>query len=229
MKAFWLLLAILLGGGLAAWLIGADGRAANEPVTRPTPVEAASPTLAEPPVALSPVAPSVAKPATAPSEVPQPQSSQPPESRIVRLDGRFEIVGRGNEDDPFRVNWQALGSARESINATTGTLTIPEWLAPLDGAWIEISGYFAPTMQSEATSELLFTMNRWDGCCIGLPPTVFDSAALKLEKEMSLLGQHLIRFGTVRGELHIEPFAAGGMMLGLYRIDHGKITTQSGG
>ncbi|MBL9121824.1 MAG: hypothetical protein JNL80_18105 [Phycisphaerae bacterium] len=228
MRAFWLFLAILIGGGLAAWLIGSTGSTpdvAEKQAAAPNPLpDPASP----PPPAPSPTPAPTPKPSP-PAPTDQSKAVRVLDARTIRLNDRFDVLGRGSVDDPFRVNWQLLSAAMESMDATVGDLAVPPWLEPLNGAWIEISGYFAPTMQSEETDELLFTMNRWDGCCIGLPPTVFDSLALRLDRRISLMGQHLIRFGTIRGELHIEPFAAGGMMLGLYRIEHGTITTQTGG
>lgn len=231
MRAFWLFLAILIGGGIAAWLIGSaesSPKVAGTPVTDPQPLPevsspppAPSPTPPPPPLPPPPAAPA------APAE--GSKAVRVVDARTIRLNDRFDVLGRGSPDDPFRVNWQLLSAAMESMDATAGEVAVPPWLEPLNGAWIEISGYFAPTLQAEETDELLFTMNRWDGCCIGLPPTVFDSLALRLDRRISLMGQHLIRFGTIRGELHIEPFAAGGMMLGLYRIQHGTITTQTGG
>jgi hypothetical protein len=227
MRPFWLLLAILVGGGVAAWLIGSD-----------SPLKA--PNVPPPALTPAPVAPPKAPAAVAPSPLPKPE--QPPgqalgatkaavriiDARTIRLDDRFDVFGRGTSDEPFRIAWPILEATMDSIDGRAGKLDVPAWIEPLNGAWIELSGYFAPVAQAEETDELLFTMNRWDGCCIGLPPTVFDSIALRLDRTISLTGQHLIRFGTVRGQLHIEPFAVGGMMLGLYRLEHGTITSNAG-
>lgn len=239
MRVFWLLLAVLIGGGLAAWLIGGQtepkasiSRVAEQPTSAPP--APTTPTPAPPAHATAPAP--VATPAM-PTPTPKPDAPATTardavrsiDARTLLLDGRFEVIGRGTEQDPFRIGWPLLLAAMEEIDASAGKLAVPRWLEPLDSSWIEISGYFAPILKSESVSEVLFTMNRWDGCCIGLPPTVFDSIALKLRSPVSLVGQHLIRFGTVRGELHVEPFAAGGMMLGLYRLEDGTITTQNGG
>jgi len=35
--------------------------------------------------------------------------------------------------------------------------------------------------------------------------------------------QHPIRFGTMRGRLVLEPFALGGLVLGLYRIEDAEL------
>lgn len=240
MRVFWLLLAVLIGGGLAAWLIGGreEPRATVSSVPDPTPSSTAGVVTPPPTTPMPTPAPSTpdgrANPPAAPrtSDAPKAiahEAVRSIDARTIMLDGRFEVTGRGTEQDPFRVGWPLLLAAMEEIDAATGKMAIPAWLEPLNASWVEISGYFAPILKSESVSEVLFTMNRWDGCCIGLPPTVFDSIALRLRSPVSLTGQHLIRFGTVRGELHIEPFAAGGMMLGLYRLGDGTITTQSGG
>lgn len=236
MRAFWLLLAVLIGGGLAAWLIGErdEPRATVSHVpdqtlpSTPSTVAPPTPTPAPPPPDAGASPPPAPQPSDAPKAIAH-EAVRSIDARTIMLDGRFEVIGRGTEQDPFRVGWPLLLAAMEEIDAATGKMAIPAWLEPLNASWVEISGYFAPILKSESVSEVLFTMNRWDGCCIGLPPTVFDSIALRLRSPVSLTGQHLIRFGTVRGELHIEPFAAGGMMLGLYRLGDGTITTQSGG
>ena len=98
---------------------------------------------------------------------------------------------------------------------------------PLEGAWVEISGYLSTPVINEETREVLFTMNRWDGCCTGVPTTPFDSIETSLAKPVTLVGKHAIRFGTVRGELHVEPFVLGGALLGIYRLDRAVVTTQA--
>lgn len=243
MRIFWLLLALLVGGGIAAWYVesgdapAATARTAEHEPTReaPRPAPPAAAPAPAPLPATSP-APRPAPPAasnapTANADHGTPSTRLPVEvvdPRTLRLDGRFEVLGRGSVEDPFRINWETLGSAIDAIDPIAGSVATPKWLEPLDGAWVELSGYFAPVTKLEESKELLFTKNRWDGCCIGLPPTVYDSIALGLEQSITLTGQHLIRFGTIRGQLHIEPYAAGGMMLGLYRVEHGTITTQPG-
>ncbi len=104
-----------------------------------------------------------------------------------------------------------------------GTLVVPNDIARFDGTSIEISGYLAPPVACEETSELLVMQKRWDGCCIGTPPTPFDCVEVRLEQPVAVRGKHLIQYGTVRGILRIEPFYVGTFMLGLYRIEHGQV------
>lgn len=149
------------------------------------------------------------------------------DARTIVLDGRFEVSGHGSERDPYRVKWDLLGSARDSIRADGTSVDVPAWIRPLDGSWIEISGYVSTPVVTEETREVLFTMNRWDGCCIGIPPTPFDSIEVKLERPITFVGKHSIRFGVMRGQLHVEPFALGGALLGIYRLEHAIVTTQA--
>jgi hypothetical protein len=77
-----------------------------------------------------------------------------------------------------------------------------------------------------STRHVLLTLNRWDGCCIGLPPTPFDAIDTTLAAPLDLKGLHLFRFGTFRGRLVVEPFAAGTFLLGLYRLEDASFVAQ---
>ncbi len=76
---------------------------------------------------------------------------------------------------------------------------------------------------SESVSEVLLTLNRWDGCCIGLPPTPFDCVETNLSKPINMRSKHLVRFGTVTGRMAIQPFAIGNWLMGLYRLDNATL------
>ncbi len=131
--------------------------------------------------------------------------------------------GSGTERQPFRVSWELLGRASGHVRGD-GTLdAMPRTLELLGGTWIELSGYYAPAIIEPSTDELVFMLNRWDGCCIGLPPTPFDSAMVKTRAPIDFTLQHQIRFGTLRGRLVLEPFALGGLVLGLYRIEDAEL------
>lgn len=100
---------------------------------------------------------------------------------------------------------------------------IPASIRQLDGASVQISGYLAPPVAVDETGELLVMRNRWDGCCIGTPPTPYDCIEVTLTEKVPVRGKHLIQFGTVRGRLRVEPFMAGKFLLGLYRIEDGEV------
>lgn len=131
--------------------------------------------------------------------------------------------GSGTERQPFRVSWELLGQASGHVRGDGTVDGMPRTLDLLSGAWIELSGFYAPAVIAASTDELVLMLNRWDGCCIGLPPTPYDSALVKTRAPIDFSLQHQIRFGTLRGRLVLEPFALGGIVLGLYRIEDAEL------
>ncbi len=138
--------------------------------------------------------------------------------QTVRIDGKYMVRGSGSESDPYQITWELLTSAARTVDASKSLYEVPGRLADLRGAWIQISGYWAPPLQVFQTKEAMFMLNKWDGCCIGLPPTPFDSIEATFTKPFAVQGQHLYRYGTIKGRLEIEPFAAGMFLLGFYRL-----------
>jgi hypothetical protein len=141
----------------------------------------------------------------------------------LRMDGRFTVTGSGSEQDPFVIGWPLLASAAETMDAGAGLVAPPPHIAFLSGQWVQISAFVAPPLWGERTSELLVMKNRWDGCCIGLPPTPFDCIEATLLEPIKLGAKHSISFGTIRGRLVVEPFAAGNFLIGLYRLESARL------
>jgi hypothetical protein len=141
----------------------------------------------------------------------------------LRLDARFAVPGNGSEQDPFVLTWPLLASASETVDAAAGRLTPPPHIGFLSGQWVQISAFLAPPLWGETTSELLVMKNRWDGCCIGLPPTPFDCIEATLAAPVTLGAKHSISFGTVRGRLVVEAFTAGSFLIGLYRLESAQV------
>ena len=147
------------------------------------------------------------------------------DSRSIRLDDRFILRGNGTERDPFTISWELLASARDTIDAEAGAITPPPHIELLDGAWVRIDGYYSSPLITETVQEVLVTLNRWDGCCIGLPPTPFDCIETGLKHPIDLKSKHLVRFGTVTGRMKIQPFAIGTWLMGLYCLEEAGIDT----
>ena len=198
-------------------------------------VEAPEPQETTPtPVAPNPQVPeeevSEAKPPAEPT-TPEPTTPEPKtrnastfieriDDRSILLDGRFTVRGGGTERDPYAITWDLLGTARSSIDPAEGMTEVPPYLALLDGTWIRISGFYSsPLLAQDEVSELLVSLDSWDGCCIGLPPSPFDCLEVQLRAPLSMRGKHLIRFGTVTGRMKIEPFVVGNWLMGLYRLE----------
>lgn len=229
MRWFWIIIAIVI---FVAIIMMAQTRIKENPVAvdidrqvadaqaaipTPTHTDATAP-------ARSPAA-SVATRTTIDTQTPtaaEPAGVVRVDARTLQLDGRFDVSGTGSTSDPYRVTWPLMMSAHNDA-APAGQVILPKYISILDGTSIEISGYLAPPVATDFTSELLVMRNRWDGCCIGTPPTPFDCIEVRLEKSVAVRGKHLIQYGTIRGTLRIEPFAAGKFLLGLYRIEHGEV------
>ena len=140
----------------------------------------------------------------------------------IEVDGRYTILGSGTELDPYRVTWELLKSAYETMDLNGSRVTPPKRLEMLNGTYVQISGYLAPPLWGQETKELLVMLNRWDGCCIGLPPTPFDCIEAQLSAPMKLGAAHTISYGTIRGKFIVEPFKAGTFLIGLYRLEEAQ-------
>ena len=140
----------------------------------------------------------------------------------IEVDGRYTILGSGTELDPYRVTWELLKSAYETMDLNGPRTTPPKRLEMLNGTYVQISGYLAPPLWGQETKELLVLLNRWDGCCIGLPPTPFDCIEAQLSAPMKLGAAHTINYGTIRGKFIVEPFKAGTFLIGLYRLEEAQ-------
>ena len=208
MRWFWLFFILLIIAALVA-LMRSNTNDDSAPMMD-------TPTLsAERPEALS----------TSPS--PEPTNVIRVDARTIQLDGRFDISGTGSISDPYKITWPLMLSAQSGMGSD-GVIAVPKYISLLDGTSIEISGYLAPPVARDLTEELLVMRNRWDGCCIGTPPTPFDCIEVRLDKAIPIKGKHLIQYGTIRGILRVEPFSAGKYLLGLYRIEHGQVEGSGG-
>lgn len=161
-----------------------------------------------------------AKPSQAKAELTMgpPPAIERVDERTARLDGKYLVRGTGQQDDPYQITWDLLTSAAATMDPQRNTYELPGRLAGLQDSWVQISGYWAAPLARDQTSEVMVMLNRWDGCCIGKPPTPFDCMDVTLAAPIRVTGQHLFRYGTVRGRLHIEPLAVGIYLLSLYQL-----------
>lgn len=138
---------------------------------------------------------------------------------LLLADDRFEIEGDGTRENPFRVSWELLVSAGENYRPRVGDRGIPQRIAMLDGKWVAIDGYVAFPMLVGTTSEALVMLNRWDGCCIGVPPSPYDAIEVKLDRPVVRTQMHAIDYGEVVGVLEVEPYLVDDWLVGLYLMD----------
>ena len=218
---------------------------ASAPTSAPSSVvpqaSAAATAAAHPPSLGDTLLAGLGVPTASPTAPPTASASRPPivsdsrspdevtrriDARTLELDGRFRVIGNGGPDDPYRVSWELLTSAEPFIDPAREALTTPPWVRAINGTYIEISAYYSTAVRVSTTRNVLLTFNRWDGCCIGLPPTPFDAIDATLAKPLDMQGLHLFRYGTFRGRLVVEPFAVGAYLLGLYRLEDASFVAQ---
>ena len=233
MRAVWAMAAAVL---LAAVVAAAWPRTA-EPAVRASPEGAPDPApVPAPPAAaagstleeyLGGTLATAAAPASPVVSVGAPARVERVDDRTVRIDGSYVVRGAGTESDPFQVSWEYLASARATVDAERGRFELPGRIADLRGAWVRISGYWAPPLLVFEAREAMVMLNKWDGCCIGLPPTPFDSIEAVFSAPIRIEGQHLFRFGTFKGRLQVEPFVAGTFLLGFYRLEEAVMESSS--
>lgn len=135
-------------------------------------------------------------------------------------DGRYQIRGAGTFENPYRVTWDCLASARDTFNPRLQEFDIPQRVAMLNGKWLRVDGYLAFPLMVSQSRDILIMLNQWDGCCIGVPPSPYDSIEVKLiEPARRSSGHALFSFGGVLGKLRVDPLVTKGWLQGLYVLD----------
>lgn len=147
------------------------------------------------------------------------------EGNIV-ADEKYTILGAGTQEDPYRVDWKLLASAGELYRPNLNQRSMPQRIAALDGTWVEISGYIAFPLPHD-TSEMIVMLNQWDGCCIGVPPTPYDAIEVKLNQSVNPGRRHTVKYGTVTGELFVEPYLIENWLVGLYLMNNATVKLES--
>lgn len=195
---------------------GTDSASAAEPVA------GSSDSIAErEPAAEAPATDAATGPAQG-----QGTSSAPGTESVVRADGSLRIqeavvVGDGTEARPYELNWPLLTGVGRVYKPEKGMKEVPEWLALLEGKRVRLTGHIVLPLVAVTSDELLLTMNPWDGCCVGVPPTPYDAMEVTLAKESSMQGASM--YGTLEGTFRADPYIVGGWLLGLYLLDDARI------
>lgn len=149
------------------------------------------------------------------------------------VEGRAPAPPEAEEEpsEPGRLRFSTMLRARRYMvgreDEVTGIERLPEEVERLAGRWVTVVGYLlVPGAVAEARA---FTVGRdpWDGCCLGKPPTVFDSLSVNLRPGESVRPPFppLI---TVSGRLRIEPQTVDGVMVGLFHLDDARVGAHEG-
>jgi len=144
--------------------------------------------------------------------------------RSLWVDGEWTLNGSGTRADPYEPTWEYLFSAADTYQPRLGENEIPQRIALLDGKWVRIAGFTAFPLVVGETREMLVMLNKWDGCCIGGPPTPFDALEVHLNEAVQRGPKHSISFGTVTGRLKVDPYLIENWLVGLYILENSSLS-----
>ena len=139
------------------------------------------------------------------------------------VDDRFVLRGDGSEGSPYELTWEMLISANETYRPRLGEEEIPERIQMLDGQHVKITGYLAVPFATGDVEEVLVMLNQWDGCCIGVPPSPYDSVEVRLGDAVKIPRGHFILYGSVEGVMKIDPYLVNNWLVGLYLMEDATV------
>jgi hypothetical protein len=134
-----------------------------------------------------------------------PANVRPRADGATVVDELYVLRGEGTAESPYLVSWEMLVATEADFDPSVGKNAIPQRVAMLDGKVVTLEGYIAFPLMSPKPSELLMMLNPWDGCCIGVPPTVYDAVEVKLNKTVTGDARFAVN-GAVTGTFKVEPY-----------------------
>jgi hypothetical protein len=141
----------------------------------------------------------------------------------LAVDGEWTLVGKGTKESPYEPSWEYLFSAADTYQPRLDENEIPQRIAMLDGKWVRVAGFTAFPLVTGETTEMLVMLNKWDGCCIGVPPTPFDAIEVHLTEAVTRGPKHSINFGTITGLMKVDPYLIEDWLVGLYILEESSI------
>ena len=143
------------------------------------------------------------------------------------LGERFEVPGDGSAEHPYVIGWEVLVSAQETYRPRQGKNDIPAWLQQIDGKYVRIDGFIVLPVMGGVMDEVLLARNEWDGCCIGVPPTAYDSVEVGLRTDGSQVGgRHAVNYGSIVGKIKIDPYLWKDWLISMYVMEDAVIERQ---
>jgi len=96
---------------------------------------------------------------------------------------------------------------------------IPAELLALDGKMVSVTGYLLVIFAVEPVTEVFLAKTPYDACCLGVPPTLFNSVMVTLDPNLPFRKGN-IRISTYRGRFRVNPRFEDGILTGLYRLEN---------
>ena len=149
------------------------------------------------------------------------------EDGSLLIDDQYVVKGSGTREDPYRITWSLLLSASKVYQPRKGKTNLPERITFLHDKWIQMDGFIAVPLMSEETDELLFMLNQWDGCCIGVPPSPYDAVEVTLVAPMKMQsGVNIFNYGKMTGLLKVDPYVVNNWLVGLYLMEDAQLVLE---
>ncbi len=153
--------------------------------------------------------------------------SEPDAAATFMLNSLYLIPGSGTDADPYIIGFDMLVALEQDYAPETeGKGIVPEWIKPLDGKVVTITGFIGFPFISPQADECMVMLNQWDGCCIGIPPSLYDAVEVQLAEPIDLQNG-VINYGTLTGVFRTDPYLVNGWLIGLYVMDEARL--ESGG
>jgi len=142
----------------------------------------------------------------------------------LEIGGRWRVPGSGTAEDPYVMRWEVLQSAMRIYNPRLGQTELPAWAEAVDGKRVALEGYVVLPLAQQSSNEILLTLNQWDGCCIGVPPTPYDAIEVSLVTPIDGTAEiGAFYYGRIEGTFSVDPYLAGGWLLGLYLMEDAEL------
>lgn len=138
------------------------------------------------------------------------------------VDGKYIVAGDGSAEAPFEITWDLLVLASQTYQPRQGRTELPPQVQAVNGKRIKLAGYFAVPIASTDPKEVLFMLNMWDGCCIGIPPSPYDAVEVRLKEPLGG-GKQFVNYATLTGTLVVDPYVQNGWLLGMYVMSDGEL------
>jgi hypothetical protein len=139
----------------------------------------------------------------------------------VLVDGKYVLRGEGTRMKPYIVRWNMLAATELDFDPSKGKRGIPERMAMLHDKFVRIEGYCAFPLMISSPREVLVMLNPWDGCCIGVPPTPYDSVEVKLREAVKGDARFASQ-ASVEGRFLVKPYLVNNWLVSLYTVEEGK-------
>ena len=160
-------------------------------------------------------------PEISPSTTEEPAA--PEAAPTLLLNERFKITGAGTPEDPYAIDFDMLVALEQDYEPKTeGKAEVPEWIKPLDGKHVVVTGFIGFPFIAPTSDECMVMLNQWDGCCIGVPPTPYDAIEVQLDQPIDL-SAGVPNYGTIRGVFRTDPYLVNGWLIGLYVMDEARL------